>query len=78
MSSVLWTLAISDSAVMPMNITTAVVPITAIVVAAFFDFGGRKAGTPFEIASTPVSAVQPEAKARSASISRPIPASVLL
>ena len=32
------------------------------VVAAFLDSGRRKAGTPFEIASTPVSATAPEEK----------------
>ena len=40
--------------------------MSASVVAAFFDFGLRNAGTPLRIASTPVSAVQPEANARSA------------
>src|ERR1700694_585051 len=34
------------------------------VCAAFFDCGRRKAETPFEIASTPVSAAEPDAKAR--------------
>ncbi len=53
-------------------------PMTAIVDAAFFDFGDRKAGTPLEIASTPVSAVQPEANARRPSSSRPSPANVSL
>ncbi len=38
--------------------------MTPSVRAAFFDFGGRKALTPFEIASTPVSAAAPEANAR--------------
>ena len=42
------------------------------VVRAFFHSGGLKAGTPSEIASTPVSAVHPEAKARA---SRKAPAS---
>ena len=37
--------------------------IISIVAAAFFDSGGRNAGTPFETASTPVIAVQPLAKA---------------
>ena len=32
------------------------------VVAAFFDSGRRNAGTPFEIASTPVSATAPDEK----------------
>ena len=40
-------------------------PIASSTPAAFFDFGGLKYGTPFETASTPVSAVQPEANARS-------------
>ncbi len=77
-SSVMWILATSASTVMPANITTAVMPMVDIVEAAFFDFGARKAGTPLEIASTPVSAVQPEAKARRPSISRPSPARVSL
>ena len=34
------------------------------VVAAFLLFGFLNAGTPFEIASTPVNAVQPEENAR--------------
>src|SRR5207302_6384274 len=42
----------------------AITPRTPRVVAAFFPFGGRKAPTPFEIASTPVSATAPEEKAR--------------
>ena len=33
------------------------------VVRAFFHAGSRKAGTPFEIASTPVTAAPPEANA---------------
>lgn len=53
------------SAVTPTNIVAAIAPISASVVAAFLLFGGRKAGTPLAMASTPVSAVQPEAKARS-------------
>ncbi len=51
---------------MPANIVIDSAPITAIVVAAFLAFGCRNAGTPLEIASTPVSAVQPEENARSA------------
>ncbi len=50
---------------MPQNMVTASTPIRARVVAAFFDLGLRKAGTPLLIASTPVSAAQPEEKARS-------------
>jgi hypothetical protein len=64
--SVIRTLAINASAVMPPNITIAVMPIAARVRAAFSLLGGLNAGTPLEIASTPVSAVQPEANARSA------------
>ena len=37
-------------------------PIHTRVVAAFFDSGRRNAGTPFEIASTPVSATAPDEK----------------
>ena len=44
---------------MPRNIVTAIVPMIASVVAAFFACGRLKAGTPLEIASTPVSAVAP-------------------
>ena len=42
----------------------AIAPIAAMVRAAFSLFGGLNAGTPLEIASTPVNAVQPEANAR--------------
>ena len=45
--------------------TTAIVPSRSSVAAAFFDRGLRNAGTPLLIASTPVSAAQPEEKARS-------------
>ncbi len=47
----------------PRNIDTAIVPMMARVVAAFRAWGRRKAGTPLEMASTPVSAVDPEEKA---------------
>ena len=40
-------------------------PRSSRVVAALRDFGLRKAGTPLVMASTPVSAAQPDAKARS-------------
>ncbi len=50
---------------MPMNIVIASPPMSASVVAAFLLLGLRNAGTPLAIASTPVSAVQPEEKARS-------------
>ena len=45
-------------------IVIAIAPSRSSVVAAFLLFGRRKAGTPLEIASTPVSAAQPEEKAR--------------
>ena len=63
--SVMCTLEISASAVMPTNIDTAITPIATSVIWAFLAFGGRNAGTPLAIASTPVSAVQPEENARS-------------
>ena len=47
-------------------------PALAKVVAALRDFGRRNMGTPFEIASTPVRAAQPEEKAR---MSKKAPAS---
>ena len=52
---------------MLISIVTAMVPSSSSVVAAFRLFGLRKAGTPFEIASTPVSAAQPEENARASS-----------
>ena len=74
MFSTYLTSAISASAVMPANMVTAMPPISASVVAAFRLFGGLNAGTPLAIASIPVSAVQPEANARSAknSSARPV------
>ena len=63
---VMCTFEISASAVIPLNIDTAIAPIATRVFCAFFDFGGLNAGTPFAIASTPVSAVQPDENARSA------------
>ena len=47
-------------------------PSSSSVVAAFRLLGFWKAGTPLEIASTPVSAAQPEEKARASRKSRPI------
>ena len=49
---------------MPMNIVTEMMPMIASVSAAFLACGRRKAGTPLEIASTPVSAVAPDENAR--------------
>ncbi|CAM5365812.1 hypothetical protein SALBM217S_07050 [Streptomyces griseoloalbus] len=63
------------SAMIPQNMVTASRPIRARVVAAFRDLGLRKPGTPLEIASTPVSAAQPEEKARSSRKTRAKPAS---
>ena len=42
----------------------AIRPIASSVREAFLPWGGRKALTPFEIDSTPVSAAAPEEKAR--------------
>jgi len=47
-----------------MNRTARMADIQIIVVAAFLDSGSRKAFTPFEITSIPVTAEQPAAKAR--------------
>jgi hypothetical protein len=63
--SPMWTWAIMARAVMPANIVVASSPMISSVPAALALLGGRKAGTPLDTASTPVSAVQPEAKARS-------------
>ena len=49
---------------MPMNSTMRMTPSQTSTVRALRDSGGSKAGTPSDTASTPVSAVQPEAKAR--------------
>src|SRR5205085_5951518 len=48
----------------PRKSEIAISPSATSVAAAFRPFGGLKALTPFEIASTPVSADAPEAKAR--------------
>ena len=62
------------SAVIPANMATAMPPSMASVVAAFLLFGLRNAGTPLLIASTPVSAVQPDENARSSRNARARPA----
>src|SRR6185295_15935817 len=49
--------------VMPTIITIAITAIATSVADAFFASGGRKAGTPFDTASTPVIAVHPLANA---------------
>ena len=52
-------------------IATAIRPSISSVVAAFLLFGLRNAGTPLEMASTPVSAAQPDEKARASRNSSP-------
>ena len=53
-------------------------PRTASVVAAFFPWGFRKALTPLAIASTPVSAVEPDenARRRTKRVTPPVPAAI--
>src|SRR5256885_6137683 len=46
-----------------MNIVAAMIPMISRVSDAFLAWGRRNAGTPFEIASTPVSAVAPDENA---------------
>ena len=60
----------------PRNIAIASVPRTPSVFAAFFPCGWRKALTPFAIASTPVSAVEPDenARRRTKTVTAPVPA----
>ena len=53
-------------------IVIAIIASSSSVVAAFFDLGLRNAGTPLEIASTPVSAAQPDENARASSRISPI------
>ena len=48
---------------MPTNMPIARTAMVTSVAEAFFDSGGRNAGTPFDTASTPVIAVQPLANA---------------
>src|SRR3954451_7192125 len=62
----MWTLATTASAVIPGSIVTASAPMITRVVAALRLLGSSKAGTPLETASTPVSAVHPDANARKA------------
>ena len=72
-SSAMCTRVTTASAVMPANMTIASPPMIVSVVAALRAFGSSKLGTPLLTASTPVSAVQPLAKARNARkrVSRP-------
>ena len=53
--------------VRPMNRMPSRIDIAVIVLAAFFASGGLNAGTPLAMASTPVSATEPPAKALSRS-----------
>ena len=64
-SSTYFTPVRRDNETIPTIIVTAMVPSSSSVVAALRLLGGRKAGTPLEIASTPVSAAHPEENARS-------------
>ena len=52
------------SQIIDISIVTAIVPSSSSVVAAFLLLGLRNAGTPLLIASTPVSAAQPDENAR--------------
>ncbi len=61
------------STMMLTSMTMLMTPSSASVVAAFRLLGLRKAGTPLLIASTPVSAAQPEENARSSSSAPPRP-----
>jgi hypothetical protein len=54
----------TESQEIPTNIVIAITPMIASVSAAFFSCGRRNAGTPLEMASTPVRAVAPDEKAR--------------
>ena len=65
---------------MPENVTARITIIQVSVVRAFFHSGGLNAGTPSEIASTPVRAAQPELKARrmTKTVSAPEPANAPL
>ena len=63
------------SAMMPTNIVMAVRPSNSSVVAALRLLGGLNAGTPFAIASTPVSAAQPDENVRTSRNANAKPAS---
>ena len=64
---------------MPTSMVIESTPSSSSVVAAFLLFGFLNAGTPLEIASTPVSAAQPEENARSSrkTNAKPVNASAL-
>ena len=61
--SVGWMPNASETNVIPINRTASRTAIAIIVSPAFFDSGGWKAGTPLAIASVPVRATDPLAKA---------------
>ncbi len=61
------------STMMLISIVIEIVPSSSSVVAAFLLFGLRNAGTPFEIASTPVRAALPEENARASRKTRARP-----
>src|SRR5512133_344511 len=58
----------------PMKSVIAIAPMIRSVRAAFLPAGGRKALTPFEIDSTPVSAAAPDANARRRTNTPTVPA----
>ena len=58
---------------MPISSTIAIAPSRNSVVAALRDLGFWKAGTPLLIASTPVSAAQPDENARAMRNANAIP-----
>src|ERR1700742_1217375 len=77
-SSTIWTPVSLASKMMPINRLTAIVPSSSSVVAALRDLGFRNAGTPLLIASTPVSAAQPDENDRSTRNENPNPTRLLL
>ena len=64
LGSTIFTPACTASTAIPKNIVTAIVPMRSSVRAALSAFGSRNAGTPLAMASTPVSAAQPDENAR--------------
>ncbi len=74
--SVTFTFVTRARIVMDMNMVTLSTPSSTSVLAALSLLGLRKAGTPLEMASTPVSAVQPDEKARASRNTRAAPVNV--
>ena len=62
-SSTMWMPVAPARWMIDMSMAAAMAPSMSSVVAAFFDLGRWKLGTPLEMASTPVRAAQPEEKA---------------